>query len=31
MLTDGPADRMYYGWAALEVNKSGDAVIVYAR
>jgi hypothetical protein len=28
---DGPQDRIYYAWPAVEVNASGNMVIVYAR
>jgi len=28
---DMPQDQVYYGWPAVEVNKNGDMVIVYAR
>ena len=28
---DNPADHMYYGWPAIEVNSSADMAIVYAR
>ena len=32
VLEDNPElDRMYYGWAAIEVNKNDDMVIIYAR
>jgi hypothetical protein len=30
-LEDSPKTRMYYGWPAVEVNKSGDIAIVYTR
>lgn len=30
-ISDAPNDHMYYGWPALEVNRAGDVVIVYAR
>jgi hypothetical protein len=30
-ITDLPSDHIYYGWSALEVNRSGDIIIVYSR
>jgi PASTA domain-containing protein len=31
VFTDQPTDHVHYGWPALEVNKFGDMVVVFAR